>query len=220
MKQGHDPIYKKDQGSMLTCLSSYIKLQRIHMNRIMPLFVICILVFTCKYAFTKDDESKAAPTRPSKSERIIESVTLDKAYAEKPDAYAESRRPQFHFSPQTGWMNDPNGLVYYKGVYHLYYQAWPKAVGARGKIWSHAVSKDLIHWKQIDHALLNEGHRQIFSGSAVIDHNNTAGFTKRKRKIVDRALYTDQTACSMHCLVRRLRKDFYKVQRAGGWDSG
>jgi hypothetical protein len=107
---------------------------------------VCILIACCCTAVAKD--------------RTV-NIKLDKTYAARSDAYQERYRPQFHFSPQTGWLNDPNGLVYYKGEYHLYYQAWPNAVQARGKIWSHAASKDLIHWTQLDHALLNEGRRCV-----------------------------------------------------------
>ena len=112
--------------------------------------------------------------------------------------YAESYRPQFHFSPKTGWMNDPNGLVYDAGEYHLFFQAWPESPQARGKIWSHAVSTDLVHWTQLEHVLLNEGARQIYSGSAVIDHNNSAGFQKDGQKPLV-AIYT-LTAPSVQCI--------------------
>ena len=64
--------------------------------------------------------------------------------------YKEAYRPRFHFSAQKGWLNDPNGMVYHDGEYHLYYQAWPKHRNGSGRFWGHAVSKDLNHWKSID----------------------------------------------------------------------
>ena len=126
----------------------------------------------------------------------LEKLTAE--YAARPGAYKETCRPQFHFTPLTGWMNDPNGLVYYAGEYHLYFQAWPQNVAGGGKIWSHAVSTDLVHWRQIEHSLVNEGARQIFSGSAVIDHNNTAGFQTGKEKTLV-AAYT-LTSPNVQCI--------------------
>lgn len=91
--------------------------------------------------------------------------------------YKEQYRPQFHISPESMWMNDPNGLVYYEGEYHLFYQFNPfntKGVGAMH--WGHAVSKDLIRWIHLPIALYPDELGCIFSGSIVVDWNNTSGF--------------------------------------------
>lgn len=90
--------------------------------------------------------------------------------------YTETYRPQFHFSPQEKWMNDPNGMVYHKGVYHLFYQYYPDDIVWGPMHWGHATSEDLVHWKHKPIALFPDQHGLIFSGSAVVDFDNTSGF--------------------------------------------
>ncbi|GAB5553235.1 MAG: glycoside hydrolase family 32 protein [Saprospiraceae bacterium] len=89
--------------------------------------------------------------------------------------YQEQHRPQFHFSPPTMWMNDPNGMVYYEGEYHLFYQHYPDSNVWGPMHWGHAVSPDLVHWENLPIALYPDTLGYIFSGSAVIDWNNTSG---------------------------------------------
>lgn len=93
-------------------------------------------------------------------------------------SYKEPYRPQIHFSPEANWMNDPNGMVYANGTYHLFYQYYPGATVWGPMHWGHATSKDMIHWKNEPVALYPDSLGYIFSGSAVVDVNNSSGFGK------------------------------------------
>ena len=104
----------------------------------------------------------------------------------------EPLRPQYHFTPPSNWNNDPNGLVYDQGEYHLFYQYYPDSMRWGPMHWGHAVSPDMLHWKDLPIALYPDSLGYIYSGSAVIDKRNTSGFgTKQHPAMVAIFTYHD-----------------------------
>jgi len=96
---------------------------------------------------------------------------------EAEDLYRERYRPQFHYTPRRGWNNDPNGMIYQAGEWHLFYQHNPFGTGWGNMHWGHAVSRDLLHWHELDEALYQRSLSDMaFSGGGLVDHANTAGF--------------------------------------------
>jgi fructan beta-fructosidase len=120
--------------------------------------------------------------------------------------YHEMYRPQVHFSPKEKWTNDPNGMVFYKGVYHLFFQYYPDSTVWGPMHWGHATSKDLIHWQQQPIALYPDSLGYIFSGSAVVDFNNSSGLGS-KGKIPLIAVFTSHDPKG-----RRQHKNDYENQ--------
>ncbi|MBT3384855.1 MAG: glycoside hydrolase family 32 protein [Prolixibacteraceae bacterium] len=115
------------------------------------------------------------------------------------DYYTELYRPQFHFTPEKNWHNDPNGLVFYKGEYHMFYQYNPKGNKWGFMHWGHTISTDLVHWEHYPIALYPDEnsedtvHCTAFSGSAIVDENNLLGKNVGNEKTLV-AFYTSQ-----HC---------------------
>ena len=123
----------------------------------------------------------------------VDQITLSEEAKALPvvtdEAYNETWRPQFHFSPRRNWTNDPNGLVFYKGEYHLFFQHNPWGINWGNMSWGHAISRDLVHWEELPIAMFPDEHGTCFSGSAAVDWENSAGLQEGDEKTLI-ALYT------------------------------
>jgi fructan beta-fructosidase len=128
---------------------------------------IILVCFLTSYLFTLDCQAQEKNSSSISSKEVI--------HIDSTQYYKEPFRPQFHFSPEKKWMNDPNGMLYYKGTYHLFYQYYPEDIVWGPMHWGHATSADLIHWQHKKIALFPDQLGYIFSGSAVVDVNNTSG---------------------------------------------
>ena len=142
------------------------------LNRISMMMVTAAMAVTI-IGCSGDDpkQTPAPPTPPTPTPQEPDTPPTPTA-----DSYKEMYRPQIHFTPAKNWMNDPNGMVYVDGTYHLFYQYNPQGNGWGNMSWGHATSTDLFHWKEQAVALTRDELGDIFSGSAVIDKDNTAGF--------------------------------------------
>ncbi|MCM3575593.1 GH32 C-terminal domain-containing protein [Mesobacillus subterraneus] len=120
-------------------------------------------------------------------------------------------RPGYHFTPPAGWMNDPNGLVYFEGEYHLFYQHNPTEEKWGPMYWGHAVSKDLINWEHLPVALFPDEQGFMWSGSVVVDYGNTSGFgTVSKPAMV--AIFTQEKAG------HQIQSLAYSVDKGRSWE--
>ncbi|RXG21915.1 glycoside hydrolase family 32 protein [Leeuwenhoekiella aequorea] len=134
--------------------------------KILP--VLGLLLFSCQNKVKKDDNQDAVKTVLNEEELY---------------------RPNYHFTPENNWMNDPNGMFYLNGYYHLYFQHYPDGNTWGPMHWGHATSLDLVNWKEQPIALYPDSLGYIFSGSAVVDYNNDSGFAKEGKPVVV-AMYT------------------------------
>jgi fructan beta-fructosidase len=107
--------------------------------------------------------------------------------------YDQHYRPQIHFSPRKNWTNDPNGLVYFRGEYHLFFQFNPFGIDWGHMSWGHAVSADLLHWRQLPIAIPEKDGEMVFTGSVVVDTDNTSGFCAPQPECLV-AIYTGHRA--------------------------
>lgn len=130
----------------------------------------------------------------------------------------EKHRPQFHFSPDSMWMNDPNGMVFYEGVYHLFYQYYPDSTVWGPMHWGHTTSSDMINWEHKPIALYPDEHGYIFSGSAVVDYKNSSGFgTKENPPLVAIFTYHDPVAARENPSMSQSQGIAYSLDYGDSW---
>ncbi len=145
----------------------------------------------------------------STTEPVAEEVSTDTL---------EQYRPIYHFTPPEQWMNDPNGMVYYEGEYHLFYQHYPDSNVWGPMHWGHAVSEDLVHWDRLPIALYPDSLGYIFSGSAVIDKNNTSGLgTEENPPMVAIYTYHDAEKAETGAIDYQTQGIAYSTDRGRSW---
>lgn len=135
----------------------------------------------------------------------LQQIYQDSQIAGQDSMYHEKSRPQLHYSQRRGWNNDPNGMVWYDGEYHLFYQHNPYEREWENMHWGHAVSRDLIHWEELNEALYPDHNGTAFSGSAVVDYENTSGFGSKDNPAMV-AIYTGASAKQVQCIAYSLDK--------------
>ncbi len=132
------------------------------------------------------------------------------------EAFKEVFRPQFHFTPAANWMNDPNGMVYYQGEYHLCYQYHPNGTTWGPMHWGHAVSKDLVHWEHLPVALEPDENGFVFSGSVVVDYHDTSGFFSGGSGLV--AIFTHADTYPNSETPRQRQSIAYSLDKGRTWE--
>lgn len=142
--------------------------------------------------------------KSNKGIEVATTITIERK--QDPDLmYKEKYRPQFHFTAEKNWINDPNGLVYDNGIYHLFYQYNPFGLDIGNQTWGHATSSDLINWEQQPIAIKPDSLGVIYSGCAVVDEDNTTGFftdnTPDQSKLV--AIFTHHGGDQTHGLEKQ-----------------
>ncbi len=117
-----------------------------------------------------------AEQKPGDGANVLDRVSAGSTPKNFDTFYKETHRPQYHFTNPRGWSNDPNGMVYYKGEYHLFYQRNPFGWAWGNMTWGHVVSTDMLHWTQLPDALHPDAMGTMFSGTGLVDTTNSAGF--------------------------------------------
>ncbi|GAB4016142.1 2,6-beta-D-fructofuranosidase [Spirosoma koreense] len=136
----------------------------------------------------------------------LSKIYQDDRFAGQDSLYSEKNRPQYHFSTRRGWINDPNGMIFYEGEYHLFYQHNPYERDWENMSWGHAVSKDMLHWQELPTALSPDSMGTMFSGSTVIDYANTAGFNRGNVPAMVAFFTVDSPEKQVQCMAYSLDK--------------
>jgi fructan beta-fructosidase len=133
-------------------------------------------------------------------------ISQDDRITGEDSMYRERNRPQYHFTTRRGWINDPNGMIFYEGEYHLFYQHNPYEREWENMSWGHAVSKDMVHWQELPTALMPDEMGTMFSGSTIIDYDNTAGFNRGNTPAMVAFFTVDNPEKQVQCMAYSLDK--------------
>ncbi len=147
-------------------------------------------------------------------EEMIDLLKFSDVMEDQDTLYREEKRPLVHFSAMHGYMNDPNGLVYYRGTYHLFAQLNPYGFGPGNTHWMHAVSTDLVHWKELPYALLPDETGRMYSGGGIVDLENTSGMKEGE----DDPVFLFYTAAG--CKTRWSSGRYFEIAAAYSTDGG
>jgi fructan beta-fructosidase len=141
-------------------------------------------------AFQNQTATLLLDNKPASS-TLLNSLVFTNGIVGASNLYQEALRPQFHFSSKRGWLNDANGMIFYQGQYHLYYQHDPFIWAGSQKYWGHAVSPDMVHWQELQEGIYSHSyHDDVWSGSAVVDSANTSGFKTGTNDVIVAAFYS------------------------------
>jgi fructan beta-fructosidase len=163
------------------------------------------------------DEPAVALLPAGELSEMLEAIGQSDDLPDNGNLYEEHLRPQFHFTSKIGWNNDPNGLMYYDGEYHLFYQHNPFGWNHGNMHWGHAISRDLVRWTETDEALFPDELGTMFSGSGVVDHGNTAGLQQGSEKTLV-CIYTAAGGTSPWSAESRFTQCIaYSVDRGKTW---
>jgi fructan beta-fructosidase len=164
------------------------------MKNYLPVLIALIFIYSCTNEKPQDQQS-------------IET-----------EVFTEPHRPQFHFSPDSMWMNDPNGLVYHQSTYHMFYQYYPDSTVWGPMHWGHATSTDLVSWEDEPVALYPDELGYIFSGSAVVDKNNTSGLgTSENPPLIAIFTYHDPVAAEENPEMSQSQGIAYSLDNGDSW---